>query len=284
MKHMRGLVAAVPLLVISALSFNAHALGVEVRTPDTDGSFVTSAQARQGAHTIEVKIDTYHQPSGQYLDCRFGVDARDGGDEAVPANVGERVKGPLTPEVRTYKSLGVAYNSFFLHECKADDGSSVDASAGASVDVYPADAVTVDGACGSANGQPQISFPTNGAALCAAGEMVVGDSAGTDGTYNWSCKGKYGGDTKQCSAPVSVSQGGSFTGKRTFGLLGPTDTLTWNYPQATSCTASGAWSGTKAKSGSESKFYLLAAGVKTYAISCTGPGGTVTKSVTLQYQ
>lgn len=56
---------------------------------------------------------------------------------------------------------------------------------------------------------------------------------------------------------------------------GNPSTLTWSTANATSCTASGAWSGAKATSGSES---VTVNATSNYSLSCTGPGGTVTKS------
>jgi hypothetical protein len=57
---------------------------------------------------------------------------------------------------------------------------------------------------------------------------------------------------------------------------GATSTLTWSSTNATSCTASGAWSGTKATSGSAATAALTAN--STYSLSCTGAGGTTNVS------
>ena len=59
--------------------------------------------------------------------------------------------------------------------------------------------------------------------------------------------------------PTSVSSGGS-------------STLTWSSTNATSCTASGGWSGSKAVSGTQTLTNLTA--TATYSITCTGAGGT----------
>lgn len=56
-------------------------------------------------------------------------------------------------------------------------------------------------------------------------------------------------------------------------------TLSWNAANVSSCTASGAWSGTKPLAGSESTGLLTAS--KTYTFTCTGAGGSATKSVTV---
>ena len=50
--------------------------------------------------------------------------------------------------------------------------------------------------------------------------------------------------------------------------------LTWSSTHATSCTASGGWSGTKATSGTQSTGALTAN--TTYSLTCSGPGGTST--------
>ncbi|MBI4276752.1 hypothetical protein HY629_02845, partial [Candidatus Uhrbacteria bacterium] len=64
---------------------------------------------------------------------------------------------------------------------------------------------------------------------------------------------------------------------------GGNTTLTWTVSNATSCTASGGWSGSKSVSGgSEVKSSLVSN--QTYTLACTGPGGTVTKSATVQVQ
>ena len=61
------------------------------------------------------------------------------------------------------------------------------------------------------------------------------------------------------ASPGSVQTGGA-------------STLTWSSTNATGCTASGAWSGAKASSGSESRTNLQAN--STYSLACAGAGGT----------
>jgi hypothetical protein len=56
-------------------------------------------------------------------------------------------------------------------------------------------------------------------------------------------------------------------------------TISWTASNADSCQASGAWSGTKSTTGSESTGNLVSS--KTYTITCTGQGGTVSDSVTV---
>jgi hypothetical protein len=60
---------------------------------------------------------------------------------------------------------------------------------------------------------------------------------------------------------------------------GSSSTLTWSSANATSCTAGGAWSGTKAVSGSQSSGTLTSTG--TFTLACMGPGGSANRSVTI---
>jgi endoglucanase len=59
---------------------------------------------------------------------------------------------------------------------------------------------------------------------------------------------------------------------------GQTATLAWSATHATTCTASGAWSGARPTSGS---LGVSPASTATYALTCTGPGGTASGSATL---
>ena len=68
------------------------------------------------------------------------------------------------------------------------------------------------------------------------------------------------------ASPSSVSTGAS-------------STLTWSSANATSCAASGEWSGTLATSGSRSTGALSAA--TTFTITCKGAGGTTSRTETV---
>jgi len=59
---------------------------------------------------------------------------------------------------------------------------------------------------------------------------------------------------------------------------GQSSTLTWSSTNATSCTASGGWSGSKSTSGSQS---VSPTSNATYTLACTGAGGSVNKSVSV---
>ena len=67
------------------------------------------------------------------------------------------------------------------------------------------------------------------------------------------------------ASPTSVASGGS-------------STLTWSSTDATSCTASGGWTGAKDISGT---LAVTVSATTIYTLACTGTGGTTTQSVTV---
>ncbi len=78
---------------------------------------------------------------------------------------------------------------------------------------------------------------------------------------------------------VSAAPTLSFSASPTSINAGQTTTLTWTSTDATSCTATGGWSGAKTTSGSEA---ITPSITTTYSLSCTGAGGTSnTVSVTV---
>ncbi|MFA6257182.1 MAG: hypothetical protein WCT29_02615 [Candidatus Paceibacterota bacterium] len=62
---------------------------------------------------------------------------------------------------------------------------------------------------------------------------------------------------------------------------GQSTTLRWTSTNATSCTASGAWSGSKATGSNRSESTGSLTSTKSYTITCTGSGGSASDSVTV---
>src|SRR3989344_4921383 len=75
--------------------------------------------------------------------------------------------------------------------------------------------------------------------------------------------------------PPSVT----FSANPTSITSGQTSTLTWSSTGATSCSASGGWSGTKAASGTETTATLAANA--TFTLTCSNAGGSTPSSVTV---
>ena len=82
-------------------------------------------------------------------------------------------------------------------------------------------------------------------------------------------------------APVTPAASVNLSADPTSVLLTNTTTLTWSTSNATSCSASGAWSGTKATSGSEA-VTISTAGNNSFTLSCSGAGGSGSASVTVE--
>ena len=73
----------------------------------------------------------------------------------------------------------------------------------------------------------------------------------------------------------------SFTSTSPSALVGSTVDLSWSSANASSCNASGAWSGSKAVSGTET-VTIETAGNLTFSLTCIGEGGNASRSVTIE--
>ena len=88
------------------------------------------------------------------------------------------------------------------------------------------------------------------------------------------CGGGGGGG----SAPAPLPTIDSFTASSLADtLVGSTLQLSWTSTNATSCTASGAWTGSKSSSGTESVTVSIN-GTNTFSLTCSGTGGSSTPS------
>jgi len=105
--------------------------------------------------------------------------------------------------------------------------------------------------------------------------------AGTD-TYTLTCTGA-GGSANQ-SATLTVNAPAAPTALISVNpatiTLGGSAMLTWSSTNATGCTASGAWSGSEATSGTATET-PTATGTDSYMLTCTGPGGSASSTATL---
>ncbi len=104
-------------------------------------------------------------------------------------------------------------------------------------------------------------------------------------TFTLTCTGDGGKISKSVTVtvgsstpPVPDAPTLSFTATPSTITTGATSTLTWSTTNATACTATNAWGGSKATSSSE---MVSPNATSTYSLSCSGAGGTVVKSVTV---
>ncbi len=141
------------------------------------------------------------------------------------------------------------------------------------------------------NATSTLSWDSTNATACVAsggwsgvkgfdGSEVVTVAATT--TYSLTCTGVSG----MVSASVTVSVVPAPSPEPTVDIsanpqgivAGGTSLLSWNSENATTCTASNAWTGTKPLDGTET---VSPTATSTYAIECVGPGGVAQDSVTI---
>ncbi len=119
--------------------------------------------------------------------------------------------------------------------------------------------------------------------LPISGSKSTGALSSTS-TYTLSCTGPGGSASQSVTVTVNASSVAaptvSISAEPTSVIAGDAAMLTWSSTDATSCTASGAWSGDKPTSGSASTGGLTAA-TNTFILTCSGPGGTTSQSVTV---
>jgi hypothetical protein len=139
------------------------------------------------------------------------------------------------------------------------------------------------------NGSTTLSWTSNNTTGCSAsgdwngnratsGSQVISGLT-TDSSFSLSCTGA--GGTVSDSVSISVAAPAEPTinlsaSPSNLPFNGST-TLSWNSSNATSCTASRDWSGSKGTSGSQTINSLTADSV--FRLSCTGPGGTTSNTV-----
>lgn len=129
-----------------------------------------------------------------------------------------------------------------------------------------------------------LSWSTENATACTATGGWSGEQAGTGGasvrptvttTYGLSCRNA-AGSTTAASATVTVRKTqqpptiGSFSATPTRIMAGQSAQLAWQAHNATTCTASGGWSGPRAAEGNE---LVRPAANAAYTLTCTNTAG-----------
>jgi hypothetical protein len=141
-------------------------------------------------------------------------------------------------------------------------------------------------------GSATLTWSSSNASACTAsgawsgtqatsGNQTVSPAVAGSDTYTLSCTGA--GGTASASAVLAAT---APPPTATIGVnptsiaVGGRATLTWSSTNASACTASGAWSGTQATSGSQT-VSPTTAGTDTYTLTCTGSSGSASASAAL---
>lgn len=114
------------------------------------------------------------------------------------------------------------------------------------------------------------------------GSLSLKPPANASSKYTLTCTGAGGSARKSVSVTAKPpAPTTTFSAAPTTLTIGSASRLTWTSTNATGCTASGAWTGALAPSGSASVVPATTGSVK-YSLACTGPGGTSSlRSVTI---
>ena len=117
--------------------------------------------------------------------------------------------------------------------------------------------------------------------MATSGTQLITPSAAGSYTYTLTCNGVAGSETVVvAAAPTPLLPTVSMSLSPATIVAGQNSTLSWSTTNATGCTASGAWAGIKAASGSIGVTQAVA-GNYTYSLTCLGAGGGASGSVTL---
>jgi len=130
--------------------------------------------------------------------------------------------------------------------------------------------VTASFSPNSTTGLSVLTLTASASVLSATSTVTITGTSGSISasvTIALTLTGSTAGNTTvaMSASPTTITKGGS-------------STLTWSSTNATSCTASGGWSGPEATSGSES---VTATATTTYTLTCTGSGGSASATAAL---
>ncbi len=143
----------------------------------------------------------------------------------------------------------------------------------------------------SSGGSSTISWATANVTSCTASNGWTGSKTASGGSqtisgitsnrvFTLSCTGTGGTASNSTSVSVVSPPTVTLTASPSSVTYGGNSTLSWTTTSATSCTASNGWTGSKTASGGSQTMSSLTSS-QTYSISCTGPGGTASDSVTI---
>jgi len=180
----------------------------------------------------------------------------------------------------------------YILTCSGAGGSSTES---VTVTVQPAPAPTVNLSASltsvAQGGSTTLSWNSFDASSCSAsgdwsgskstsGSETIG-SIDSDSQFNLTCSGPGGNtnDTVNIAVIVTPAPGVNLTSSTTTVSQGGSTTLSWNTTDASSCTASGDWSGSKATSGSETISTITVD--SEFVLTCDGAGGSSGDSVSV---
>jgi hypothetical protein len=182
-------------------------------------------------------------------------------------------------------SVALNADTAFSLTCAGAGGASPAASATVTIIPSPTATLTANPTTVTAGAASTLTWTSSNASACTAtdgwsGQLAPNGSQSSFGlnattSYTLTCSGP-GGSSATAMVTVTVmtppAPTVTLTANPTSVAPGTAATLTWSSTNATSCMATGGWSGTLSGSGSQSTGSVTAN--TAYSLSCTGRGGT----------
>jgi lysophospholipase L1-like esterase len=181
-------------------------------------------------------------------------------------------------------------NTTFTLTCTGSGGTASDSK---SVTVIPAPTVTLTAAPASvtSGAKTNLSWTSTNATSCTAsggwsgGQSTSGSATSgaltANTTFTLTCTGTggTGSDSKTVTVTAAPAPTVSITATPSSVTSGGNTSLSWTSTNATSCTASGGWSGAQSTNGSATSGALSSS--TTFTLTCTGTGGSAASSATV---
>ena len=187
-------------------------------------------------------------------------------------------------------------NTTFVATCTGPGGNSAPASATVTVGAQlPTVTISANPTSVAYDGSSTLTWSSTNATSCSVTKAGVAWQSGTSGTnvssgaltsnttFVATCTGP-GGNSAPASATVTVGAQPpivSIFASPSSVDYNQSSTITWESTYATSCTASGDWSGAKAIGGPHSQSTGNLTSSKTYTLTCTGAGEDTSNSTTV---
>jgi len=185
-------------------------------------------------------------------------------------------------------TLGASGGSYVSWQCQSIGGSSVNCTATRAAPIVPTLTLSAfPNVVPSVGSTSTLTWSSSNATSCTAsgdwseikatsGNQSVTISK-TNNNYILTCTGVGGSVSETVTVTVVPPPTLNFSAFPSNTIIGGNSHLTWSSSNATSCTASGDWSGTKAISGDQ--WVTISKVTNNYILTCTNAGGSVSKTV-----
>ena len=190
----------------------------------------------------------------------------------------------------TWTTPKLTSSAEFQLTCEGSGGTATQSITVTVAGSAPAVALSASPSTINSRGASTLTWTSSNATACTASGAWSGTKAlqgsfptgalSNNASYALTCTGPHGTATQTATVTVkSIEPTVTLTASPSTLASGASSTLHWSAVNALSCNAGGAWSGTKALTGTQSTGALTAN--STYTLTCAGPGGSAAQSATV---